>query len=146
MDKIKKKVLELECGCHLWLGCRNTDGYPKFHRKYKGKQDANIKGHRYVYEQTKGEIPEGHVVRHTCDNILCLNPDHLITGTSTDNTMDRVERKRTNKGISKEVVDEIYAMKTSGLSQRAVADIFGVSQTGVSKIWRNFYVRQTLNI
>ena len=38
------------------------------------------------------------VVRHTCDNKLCINPDHLVLGTHNDNVQDRVNRNRSAKG------------------------------------------------
>ena len=139
MDKIMKKIT-YEGDCWIWTGCRNTDGYPKLNRKAGGKWNANIKGHRYVYEQIKGEIPEGLVIRHTCDNILCLNPAHLEVGTPTDNMRDRVERGRTHNHVSREVWDQIIELRRKGLSQREVAEIVGCSQTHISKIETGKYV------
>lgn len=129
MDKIKKK-LSYEKDCWIWTGCVNSDGYPKITRNY----DSNIKGHRYVYEQTKGKIPEGFVVRHTCDNLLCLNPDHLIVGSPTDNMRDRQERGRTNNFLSRKTTEEIRELRDKGLSQSTVAEIVGCSQSHISKL------------
>ncbi|ACP44084.1 hypothetical protein VPP93_gp13 [Vibrio phage VP93] len=39
------------------------------------------------------------VVRHTCDNPRCINPDHLIGGTIADNNRDRAERGRSAKTV-----------------------------------------------
>lgn len=54
--------------------------------------------HRLVYCKAHGmtydEFPAGMVVRHTCDNARCVNPDHLIIGTHKDNMRDMTERKR----------------------------------------------------
>lgn len=36
-----------------------------------------------------GPCPAGLVVRHKCDNRLCVNPEHLEYGTQGDNLNDR---------------------------------------------------------
>jgi hypothetical protein len=43
-----------------------------------------------------GEIPEGMVIRHTCDNPGCINIDHLRIGTQADNVRDMYDRGRAN--------------------------------------------------
>ncbi|MED1403823.1 HNH endonuclease [Bacillus mycoides] len=48
--------------------------------------------HRFIYEEMFGEIPEGLVVRHKCDNKKCINPEHMELGTIADNVRDAVER------------------------------------------------------
>ena len=125
----------MDNGCWEWQGCVNTDGYPKIGRNY----NSNIKGHRYVYEQVKGEIGPGLVVRHTCDNILCLNPDHLILGTPSDNMRDRRDRARTSKHVTDEQNSEIRVLLAKGMSQNKIAEIVGCSQVHVSKVKRGFY-------
>lgn len=134
MDKIMKKIIH-QGDCWIWTGCVNSDGYPKITRNY----DCNIKGHRYVYQCMKGDIPKGEVIRHTCDNPLCLNPDHLISGTPTDNMMDRKERMRTQNAVSEQQNELIRELRGKGLSQRAVADAVGCSQGHVSRLERGFY-------
>ena len=39
------------------------------------------------------------VVRHTCDNPRCVNPEHLLIGTHADNSNDRAVRNRTAVGV-----------------------------------------------
>jgi len=51
--------------------------------------------HRLVWEAHNAEpIPDGQVVRHTCDNPACCNPNHLLLGTMQDNVADMFERGR----------------------------------------------------
>ena len=39
------------------------------------------------------------VVRHTCDNRKCVNPEHLVIGTHQDNMDDMKKRNRSAKGL-----------------------------------------------
>lgn len=50
--------------------------------------------HTFVYQEVVGPIPDGNVVRHTCDNPPCVNPRHLVLGTHADNQGDMVARGR----------------------------------------------------
>jgi hypothetical protein len=50
--------------------------------------------HVMAYIVAKGSVPPGMVVRHTCDNPPCINPEHLLIGTKADNAADMVERRR----------------------------------------------------
>ena len=71
-------------------GCRG--GYPTM-----SNMGASVLVHRLAWEIHNCEpIPEGKVVRHTCDNPLCCNPAHLILGTQGDNNRDTVSRNRHN--------------------------------------------------
>lgn len=49
-----------------------------------------------------GQI-KGLVVRHTCDNPGCCNPDHLLLGTHADNVSDKYERGRANHAVGQRV-------------------------------------------
>jgi hypothetical protein len=54
----------------------------------------SLQVHKLIYETHFGPVPEGLVVRHTCDNPPCCNPEHLLIGTHKDNTNDMIERGR----------------------------------------------------
>lgn len=62
-----------------------------------GKFRANgtvLLAHRVAFELAKGPIPDGHIVRHACDNPKCCNPAHLSSGTQSDNVGDAISRGR----------------------------------------------------
>lgn len=61
------------------------------------RQGVHIRLHRLVYCENRGislSDIEGMSVRHICDNPKCINPEHLVVGTHTDNMKDKVERGR----------------------------------------------------
>lgn len=136
MNRMLKKIIIVD-DCHLWQGCLTPDGYPRVNRG----GNVNARGHRYFYEQLHGAIPEGLVVRHVCDNPLCLNPDHLTLGTVLENVQDRSERARTNNHVTDEQVSLIKELRLAGLSQLKAATIAGCSQMFVSKMERGLTLR-----
>jgi hypothetical protein len=80
--------------CWLWTGARHSSGYGYF--KYKGK---GYFAHRVAFEMTHGEIDVKLSVCHDCpggDRPLCCNPDHLFSGTHSDNMRDKISKGRGN--------------------------------------------------
>jgi hypothetical protein len=61
-----------------------------------GRQQTEY-AHRVAYVLYKGDITQGRVVMHSCDNTSCVNPDHLSLGTQGDNIRDCVEKGRMPK-------------------------------------------------
>lgn len=77
--------------CWEWTSNKNNKGYGLF------KVSAvvgNRLAHRLSYEDAKGKIPKGMLVRHSCDNPLCVNPDHLLRGSYKQNVADMDARGR----------------------------------------------------
>ncbi len=81
--------------CWQWKGYVHPTGYGQIGRdQVRGN---TIQTHRAAYLVTRGEIPEGLWVLHTCDNRLCCNPDHLWVGTPKENTQDMIAKGRRRK-------------------------------------------------
>lgn len=80
-------------GCWLWTSNRHWKGYGQF--SYKGKP---IYAHRLSWIITSGNIPDGLLVCHRCDNPSCVRPDHLFLGTPEDNTRDMYVKGRARPG------------------------------------------------
>ena len=61
--------------------------------------DIHWTTHRYAATAIYGEIPKGMVVRHSCNNRRCCNPNHLSIGSHQDNWEDSevVHRENTDK-------------------------------------------------
>jgi HNH endonuclease len=49
---------------------------------------------RVIYRALIGEIPDEHIIMHTCDFPPCCNPAHLRLGTASDNMKDRTAKGR----------------------------------------------------
>lgn len=118
--------------CWEWRGRRKSKmGYGAF-------QDRAA--HRLAYELVNGEIPDGLLIRHVCDNPLCCNPRHLIPGTAQDNTNDALRRGRLARGerhgntkLTAVQVDEIRR-NPEGRTGRELAFQFRVSPATISYI------------
>lgn len=70
----------------------NRRGYAK-----KFQEGGSKLLHRLVYCEANNvdlKSIDGLVVRHTCDNSRCINPDHLLIGTHGDNARDTGARRR----------------------------------------------------
>lgn len=132
--------------CWTWKGARNGNGYGNFRTAEFGR--TTLSAHRVSYLIVNGEWPpNGMLVRHKCDNPICVNPHHLEYGTVADNMKDMVERGRQpkrdqrgeNNGASKLTaanVDEIRSLITLGHSNAAIATRFGVTHSMISRIRR----------
>ena len=79
----------MSSACIEFTGCKDARGYGR--QTVDGVSD---RAHRHSYRKHHGPIPKDMVVRHTCDNPPCINPDHLVLGTQLDNMQDAVKRKR----------------------------------------------------
>ena len=128
--------------CINWSKSLTHNGYGLTTRNNK-----TYRAHRLAYCDYHGidhSDIKGQVVRHTCDNRKCINPEHLLIGTQQDNMDDMKKRNRTARGEAhgraklsevdiKTIRDRyIRGSKVHGLP--AIAKDFGVAIPTVSKI------------
>lgn len=83
--------------CWEWLLVPNAYGYGNL--SMGGRGSPKKLAHRFSWELHNGPIPEygeyhGAVVMHTCDNRICVNPNHLVLGTQADNVRDMDKKGR----------------------------------------------------
>jgi hypothetical protein len=115
---IMNKSVVADNGCWEWQGAR-SHGYGVMMRDRQ-----RLRVHRVSYELWRGSIPNGMVMRHSCDNPCCVNPSHLEIGTQADNIQDTVVRGR--HGRRKLTKNQVEAIRFSTESNRALADKHGV--------------------
>lgn len=125
--------------CIEHKGCLNNMGYGQVRRK-----GVTHLAHRLVAAEKFGAVAiVGKVVRHSCDNPKCVNPDHLELGTQAQNLADMVNRNRQARGaqlpqakLNEASVEEIRKLYTGkgGPTQKELALRFGVSQSRISYV------------
>ncbi|MCG7598892.1 hypothetical protein MHM84_03775 [Halomonas sp. McH1-25] len=130
---------ELKTPCVEWFGNINNNGYGRIcikrqvqlaHRvSYCHHNNVNIRDIEHL------------VIRHRCDNPLCINPEHLEPGTRTDNARDRVERGRGHRGertggslLREDEVRDIRKRAANGESQSSIAKLYGVTSSAIHYI------------
>ena len=126
-----------ECNSHT----TDNNGYPII--KKEGKSTTIF---RYIYKKYISDVPKGMVIRHTCDNRMCINPSHLILGTHADNVADRVLRGRSAAGIyhgrSKLIPEQVLFIRNnldiraSKLAKEYSVDPKVISDIRNGKTWR----------
>ncbi len=129
--------------CWLWTAGLFSTGYGAF-----SINGNNVGAHKYSYELHNSKVAEGLVVRHTCDNPPCVNPNHLLIGTPKDNTRDMIERGRhkfnANGGpkgqehgrakLTEDDVREIRIFREFGFTYRELGEMYGVHLSMIAYI------------
>lgn len=95
-ERFKRRfVVDESSGCWIWQGGRRGNmGYGAI--TDRGKP---MSAHRAAWIMYNGQIPDGLLVCHKCDNPRCVNPAHLFLGTHQDNMDDRTAKNRQSQGI-----------------------------------------------
>jgi hypothetical protein len=132
-------------GCWPWAGSTDRDGRGKLNVGGVPQLAARI-----AYKLHYGDIPEGKVVCHKCDNTKCVNPEHLFLGTQADNVRDMHEKGRARKRAvsgtahhnAKLDADAVCVIRRSDASASQLAEQFGVSRAVIydvrnGKIWKH---------
>jgi len=88
-----EKITFLENCCWYFNSPKSKWGYGKF-TIYNYVLYKTVWAHRASFAMHKGHISPEYLVRHSCDNSHCVNPDHLVLGTFKDNSQDTISRKR----------------------------------------------------
>lgn len=114
-------------GCWLWTGATNG--------KYGVFPNPNGNyAHRFSYVISKGEIPKGQCVCHTCDTPLCVNPDHLFLASQQENIFDAVKKGRfANQKLTTKEVEKVKIL-FEHFSAQELARIFDVHPQTINKI------------
>jgi plasmid maintenance system antidote protein VapI len=126
-------------GCWLWTGGRmSAAGYGMFYL-----DGRTIGAHCASHILFNGPIPDGFVVKHSCDDKRCANPAHLSAGTHQENMQESMDRGRHLKGSqhgrAKLTEESVAAMRGEYIEGRPgegsrLADKYRVSESLVSTV------------
>lgn len=126
-------------GCWHWIGSRTGSWKGGQHGQFALYHGDHIYAHRFAHLIFTGPIPDGLLVRHTCDVGYCVRPSHLLLGTQKDNLQDAVARDRLPKyraprKLTSQQVIAIRHERMRGTTLAAIATQFGVTRACVSQI------------
>jgi hypothetical protein len=141
-----------ENDCWEWVGAgaKTKHGYGRI----RGVDGKMCQITHVAWELAYGEpVPPELVVRHTCDNPRCVNPQHLLLGTRKDSVNAAIAsgalKVKVKEGLkfsdefnparklTQEEVDEIrYRYKEGDVFQRELAEEYGVTRANISLIIR----------
>lgn len=136
-SKVDVRPSDLECW--PWTASVNQHGYGRFKERGTAQNASRI-----AWQIANDQRLLDWVARHTCDNPICCNPAHIISGTQRDNVLDAKARGRgrnfSAKGaenprakLSDQDVAEIRRRIAAGDGDRAIAADFPVT---AAMIWR----------
>lgn len=121
--------------CWEWRG-PTMSGYG-----YLTQDGETVLAHRALYRMAYGPIPDDLLVRHKCDNRLCVNPRHLLLGSTIDNVRDMDARGRRAIGgrhgcakLTEDAVREIRQCHGNGESAMSLGRRYGVSNSTIGLI------------
>lgn len=88
INKILKNIKITENNCWEWLKSTNSTGYGQL------TEDGKYwLAHRYA-KSCAELVSEDDIIRHTCHNRKCCNPEHLEVGTHLENYYDSLDKHR----------------------------------------------------
>ncbi len=134
----------------FWLRVEKADGCWRWAGPlYKGygrlwHNGATIRAHRASWIVHFGEIPDGVLVCHHCDNPSCVNPAHLYLGTHRENMDDKIRRNRCARldrkgekaGRARLTSESVLAIRADRRKHNQIAAAYRVHPTTICDIKR----------
>lgn len=129
------KVRKDAHGCWEWTASRLNGRYGQFTYTLRSGQ-VHAYAHRVSWELVNGAVPAKHYICHTCDNTICVNPEHLFLGTQFQNMRDASRKGRLSvpRARNRETVAEVRRLwLAGGVLQCDLAAQFGVHPVQIGR-------------
>ena len=136
LDKVDKSSGE----CWIWTA-------KKYYYGHFDIGGETLLAHRVSYSLFVGELEDGKVIAHKCDNPLCVRPEHLMMCTQQENIQDCIDKGRRAKEkpnqwgekshkakLTDKDVLEIRRLYKEGKMLRRIAEQFGVNESTIKAI------------
>ena len=139
-----------DAGCAVWrLSCCN--GHPAIRKNGK-----IVLVRRAVWTDEHGEIPDGKIIRMTCETPKCIHPEHMelttykkvakqlgAIGVMSGSVRSAKIAETKRKKYAKLTPDAVHEIRTSNETGRAMAKKYKVNEKHISQIrlnkcWKDF--------
>lgn len=92
--------------CWLWKGKPVTKGYGRLDWRID-RRIRPVRAHVLAYFLTRGPVPIGRVLHHTCHTKLCCNPSHLSAVTPSEHSRIHEAENRVTQCANGHPFDEV---------------------------------------
>lgn len=148
VQRILARHIITENGCWEYQGYKQREyGKAVLYARELRPRKKTYRVHRIAYAYHHGVDPAEFYVCHTCDNPICINPEHLFLGTNQENMDDMARKGRrasqpgeanANSTLTESDVLEIIGLIQEGYNNKAISCLIAasVSHAQISNIRR----------
>ena len=155
-DKFTSRQYASPHGCTYMTGARHSQGYPMIAGiNSKTNKKIMMTCHRLAYKITHGD-PGTQQVLHTCSDMCCVNPHHLILGDATvkmhimtsagrhnnGSATRRAYRHKQKNRIYKHSEEEILWVRDPETTTEMIAEKYKITKSQAARrkwSWTNEY-------
>ena len=116
-------------GCWMWTASM-TKGQGAL--LIGGRGGRNVMAHRIAHALYIGPVPDSLCVMHRCENMSCVNPEHLFLGSLQDRSDHMTGRGRQHSTLKPHDVEIARLRHTRGVALPVIARDLGVSESGAA--------------